>query len=56
MWTAVGAIASLLLAIFVWYVKRTDKKDKAKDELDKEIDNISNADDVTRMGDKLRDK
>lgn len=54
-YTILGVIG-LSLSIAMWMLKRFDEKRKAIDAIDKEIDSVSNADDVTRELDKLRNK
>jgi hypothetical protein len=51
MWTAIAAVASLLIAIFAWWVKATDETKKKKAAEDAKIDSLTTADDIMR-GDK----
>ena len=55
-WKVIGGVVSLILLLVGFFIKRGEEKKKIKDDIDKDIDAISNADDVTRMGDRLRDK
>lgn len=53
-WKAIGGILSLVLILLGLYVRRLDEKKKARDEQARDIDAIANADDVTRVADRLR--
>lgn len=53
-WKVIGGIVSLILLLAGFFIKRGEEKKKIKDDIDKDIDAISNADSVTRMGDRLR--
>lgn len=53
-WKVIGGIVSLIVLVVGFLIKRSDEKKKAVADVDKEIDAIDNADDVTRMGDRLR--
>lgn len=55
-WKVIGGVVSLILLLVGFFIKRGEEKKKIKDDIDKDIDAISNADDVTRVGDRLRDK
>lgn len=54
MWAALAAMAALALAVLNWLSKRSDAKIKEKEATNAQIDALNNADDITRMGDKLR--
>lgn len=53
-WKVIGGVVSLILLLVGFFIKRNEEKKKIKDDIDKDIDAISDADDVTRMGDRLR--
>lgn len=55
-WKVIGGIVSLIILLAGFFIKRGEEKKKIKDDIDKDIDAISDADDVTRMGDRLRHK
>jgi hypothetical protein len=50
------AFLGLATAVFSWWVKVDFEKKQKRQKIDEEIDAIDNADDATRMADKLRDK
>lgn len=54
--TVIGLGLWLAVLVFQWWLKKNDDKKKAKDDEDKRIDAISNADDTLRELDRLRDK
>lgn len=47
--TVIGLILYLLVGIFQWWTKRNDAKQKAKDDLKKEIDDSIKSGDVSRI-------
>ena len=55
-WKVIGGIVSLIALILGFLIKRNDEKKKAVADVDKEIDAINSADDITRMADRVRDR
>lgn len=47
-------VLGLLLTIFLWFLKRNSDKQKAKDALNKKIDDASDASDIMRISGELR--
>lgn len=47
--TVIGLILYLLVGIFQWWTKRNDAKQKAKDDLKKQIDDSVKSGDVSRI-------
>lgn len=54
--TVIGLGLCCLKYMFEWQIRNDSDKRKKQDDVDKRIDAISNADDVTRIGDELKDK
>jgi predicted histidine transporter YuiF (NhaC family) len=53
MWTAIAAVAGLLTAVFVWWIKQDDQHEKEKIEIKKKADNAKTSSDITSVFDDI---
>lgn len=54
-WQIIGGTISLLILWTTWWINKNNSVKKAKDDEDKKIDSVSNADDILIELDRLRE-